>query len=265
MDNMPNSIKYKKINEHMPNPCTHTLLVGSTGSGKTNMLLNMLKYMYFDDLYLFCKDLSEDKYELLKSSIAALESQVNEGLRQAKKQPIKIGHYSESLKDIPDINTLDKHKQYVFIFDDFLTDSKKDQGPIEQYFVRSRKRGVNCFYLSQNLFDIPKIIQKNASYVVLYDNGNAREVQEYAKSYASKIPYDDFVKIYHQIMQSDHSYLIIDTAERRDIKKHLRSAWDNYDLMTNYLNSKKHDEMYKRQKPKKLSRFELEQSSSEDE
>jgi len=49
--------------------------------------------------------------------------------------PVKIGHYSETLKDLPNINDLNKREQSIVIFYDFLSDHM--QSPIEDYFIRS--------------------------------------------------------------------------------------------------------------------------------
>ena len=43
------------------------LIIGGSGSGKTNALLNLIKYQRPDNdkIYLYVKDLSESKYQLL--------------------------------------------------------------------------------------------------------------------------------------------------------------------------------------------------------
>ena len=232
---IPDKKQYIKLNALMPDPSKHIAIIGGTGSGKSNLLLNMLKYMYFDRLYLFTKDLTEDKYELLKKMIDAMEQKINTQLNKVKNrkmEPIKVGYYSESLKDLPALNDLPKDQQIICIFDDFLTD--KMQKPIEEYYKRSRKYGVTCIYLSQNLFDIPKIIRKNVSYLCIFDNGSAREVQEYAKSYSSRIPYKVFIEIYKNIMSHDHAFMVIDTATR-DLRKHIREGFDGIHVLDNYI------------------------------
>ena len=43
------------------------LICGASGTGKTNILLNLaLDYLAYDKLYLFAKDLSEPKYVFLQ-------------------------------------------------------------------------------------------------------------------------------------------------------------------------------------------------------
>ena len=50
----------------IPNHLYRILIIGESGSGKTNTLLNLLNEQGdIDKIYLYAKDLSEHKYELL--------------------------------------------------------------------------------------------------------------------------------------------------------------------------------------------------------
>ena len=59
----------KKQNEKWPYIPDHTyriLIIGGSGSGKTNTLLNVISQQDdIDKIYLYAKDLSEVKYEFL--------------------------------------------------------------------------------------------------------------------------------------------------------------------------------------------------------
>ena len=59
--------KNKKYNEKWPSIPDHPyriLIIGGSGSGKTNMLLNLINEQRdIDKIYLYAKDLSESKYE----------------------------------------------------------------------------------------------------------------------------------------------------------------------------------------------------------
>ena len=51
---------------YIPNHPYRMLIIGSSGSGKRNSLLNLIKEQYnIDKIYLYAKDLSESKYEFL--------------------------------------------------------------------------------------------------------------------------------------------------------------------------------------------------------
>ena len=66
------SITNKNKKEHnekwsfIPDPSYGILIIGGSGSGKTNGLLNLIKEQdNIDKIYLYAKDLSELKYEFL--------------------------------------------------------------------------------------------------------------------------------------------------------------------------------------------------------
>ena len=57
------------LNKHVLAPLwTFGLLIcGGTGSGKTNLLLNLIfKYLYYNKIYIYVKDLTESKYQMLQ-------------------------------------------------------------------------------------------------------------------------------------------------------------------------------------------------------
>ena len=60
-NNRDHNKKWSYIPDHL-----YRILVGGSGSGKTNTLLNVIKEQDdIDKIYLYAKDLSEPKYEFL--------------------------------------------------------------------------------------------------------------------------------------------------------------------------------------------------------
>ena len=61
-----NSKEHNKIWSYIPDHPYRILIIGGSGSGKTNALLNLIKEQDdIDKIYLYAKDLSEPKYEFL--------------------------------------------------------------------------------------------------------------------------------------------------------------------------------------------------------
>ena len=58
-------------------------------------------------------------------------------------------------------------KAVLLILDDIVVDKKQEI--LENYFIRGRKigLGITICYLSQSYYDIPKLIRKNLSYLII--------------------------------------------------------------------------------------------------
>ena len=59
--------KFKQLYSFMPDNNFKLLLLGKTGSGKTNTLFHMLiePLLYYDEIHLYAKNLEQDKYQNL--------------------------------------------------------------------------------------------------------------------------------------------------------------------------------------------------------
>ena len=61
-----NNEKHNENRSYIPDHPYRILIIGSSGSGKTNTLLNLIKEQEdIDKIYLHAKDLSQPKYEYL--------------------------------------------------------------------------------------------------------------------------------------------------------------------------------------------------------
>src|SRR5277367_2219297 len=89
------------------------LICGASGTGKTNILVNLvLQYLTYDKLYVYAKDLRESKYAFLQDVFKHFP---NEAI------------FSET-NDIVSVDGLNSSNQNLIIFDDHLT--QKHQGNI---------------------------------------------------------------------------------------------------------------------------------------
>ena len=63
------SSNYKQLHDFMPDRCFRMLVATTSGSGKTNLLLDMIyRLLYYDKIYLYAKNLQQNKYQnLLKT------------------------------------------------------------------------------------------------------------------------------------------------------------------------------------------------------
>ena len=74
--------------------------------------------------------------------------------------------FFETDSDVPDPCKLNSEDKNLLIFDDVL---KEKQNIIECYYLRGRHSNVDCFYLSQNYFKIPRqTFRENANFICLF-------------------------------------------------------------------------------------------------
>ena len=69
----------------------------------------------------------------------------------------------QSVEDVLNPRELSSEKKILMIFDDLLLEK---QTTCESYYVRGRHNNVDCFYLAQNYFNLPReTIRDNANFM----------------------------------------------------------------------------------------------------
>ena len=71
--------KFKQIFPFMPSDTFRMLICGNSGSGKTNLLYHMLMkpLLYYDEIYLYARNLEQDKYKRLIQKMRELSHKLN--------------------------------------------------------------------------------------------------------------------------------------------------------------------------------------------
>ncbi|HLX52491.1 MAG TPA: ATPase/DNA packaging protein [Aquella sp.] len=161
------NILQRKCGRHAPIFPTNIFCVlgGATGSGKSNLMLNLLKkekMLNYSNVYVYSSTLYQPAYVHLKEYYETFEN--------CKKcntsQSVKIADFFDTDEEIINPSELDKNKNHIMIFDDVML---KDQSVIKDYFCRGRHNNVNVFYLCQSLHKIAKhCIRENANMFILF-------------------------------------------------------------------------------------------------
>ena len=72
----------------------------------------------------------------------------------------------ETSDDVPDPRDLNSTKRNLMIVDDLQLEK---QNKCEAYFIRGRHSNVDCFYLAQNYFKLPRqVIRENSNFICLF-------------------------------------------------------------------------------------------------
>ena len=148
--------KYKQGHPCMPADVFRMLICGPSNSGKTNILLNMIYFLLeFDKIYLFSKNLHQNKYQNLLQDFA---EQINP----------KVGYeVIEAYDDeIIPLEELPADNQKIVVFDDLVCES--NQNSIINYFINGRHRNCCVIYLTQTFYKVPKNIRDNCSHFCIF-------------------------------------------------------------------------------------------------
>jgi hypothetical protein len=179
-------------------------VIAPSGSGKTQWLLNFIaKSSDTNGHIIVVYKTSEPLYEFLRYKIGSKN----------------ITFYTK-LTDLPNPNDLKfGKKQVLLVFDDQI--AERNQAKIEEYFIRGRKigGGISMCYLSQNFFQIPPIIRRQFSYVIILKLSGSRDMKQIIQNYSLGLNPDDVVKLYKDATKEKFNFLKIAVEERDENKR----------------------------------------------
>ena len=146
------------------------LIVGGSGSGKTNALLNLIgNQPDIDKIYLYAKDPYEAKYQYL------IKKREKVGLDHYD-DPKAFMEYSNNMQDVYK-NTENynprKKRKVLKVFDDMIADminNKKLNPIVTELLIRGRKLNISIVFITQSYFKVPKDVRLNDSSDIDFEN-----------------------------------------------------------------------------------------------
>ena len=162
-----NKTKHNKNWPYIPDDPYRILIIGGSGSGKTNLLLNLIENQIdIDKIYFYAKDPYEAKYQYL----------IN------KREGVTIDHFNnpeafieysndicDVYKNIDEFNP-DKGNKILIVFDDMIADmihNKKLNSIVTKLFIRARKLNISLVFITKSYFKVPKDVRLNTTYFLL--------------------------------------------------------------------------------------------------
>ena len=201
-------IVHNKEWPYIPDTPFRLMIVGGSGSGKTNTLLNLInKISDIDKIYLYIKDPTEPKYQHL------IDTRENVGLKYLD-DPEAFVEYDSDINNIfEDINNYnpDKSRKILVVFDDMIAE-KVLPPQVTELFIRGRKMNISLAFLTQSYFKTPKDIRLNCTHYYLMKIGNKAELRTIADRHSTDVPYKDFIKIYNSCTARPYSFMTVDTT-----------------------------------------------------
>ena len=145
-----NRTEHNKNWPYIPDLPYKILIIGGSGSGKTNLLLNLIENQPdIDKIYLYAKDPYESKYKYL------INKREGAGINHFN-NPKAFIDYSNDMhnvyENIDDYNP-DKQNNLLTVFDDMIADmihNKKLKSIVSELFMRGRKLNISLVFITQS-------------------------------------------------------------------------------------------------------------------
>ncbi len=154
---------------HIP-PCSMISVVGPTGSGKSNFLLEFLhlKNDSFYEITVFIGSTADEKlYNFLKETMPDINF---------------IDDVSQ-LPNLDDYKEDDKSIEKLIVFDDIINLKKKELIELQKWFNSSRKYGFTAIVMVQNYTDEPIQMRRNTMIWILFKLRDINQVKQVLKNH----------------------------------------------------------------------------------
>ena len=197
---------------YIPDHRCRIVIIGGSGSGKTNALLNLINSQPdIDKIYLYAKDPYEKKYQYL------INKREKVGLNHLN-DPKAFMEYSNGMQDvyknIEDYTPIKKRKRLI-VFDDMIADminNNKLNPIVTELIIRGGKLNISIVFITQSYFKVPKDVRLNSTHFFIMKIPNKRELQQTALNHSSDIDFKDFMEIYKKCTSEPYSFLVNDTT-----------------------------------------------------
>ena len=207
-----NIIEHNSKWPYIPDHPYRILIVGGSGSGKTNALSNLINNQPdIDKIYLYAKDPYEIKYQYLISKREKV------GLNHFN-DPKAFMEYSNDMQDvhknIEDYNRIRKRK-ILIVFDDMIANminNNKLNPIVTELFIRGKKLNISIVFLTQSYFKVPKDVRLNSTNFFIMKIPNKRELQQIALNHSSDTDFKDFMNICKKCTAEPYSFMVNDTT-----------------------------------------------------
>lgn len=217
----PNQVKDKKL-QHintklLPHPPLRGIIVGSSGSGKTQFILNILfnwYKKYYDEIYCFIGS----KDDAIEYRRLAKKNRMSDRLNVIEKMDLE--KIEELYDDIEKSNLYDDEKSNVlFVFDDRILDISKRKHSvniIDELFIKGRHARISTIISTQKY----KLLNTNmrvcnTNLLVIFPSNN-KELQAIAEEHSGLENPKDFLEKLKKNLKVRYNYIVLDLTKAID-------------------------------------------------
>lgn len=179
------------------------LITGASGAGKTQTLLSLIHNMpkTFENIIVITKNKDEPLYNWLDEKF---EKTGGFEIREIDKE------------GLPELDKFDKEQNTLLVMDDLV--GEKNQKPMEQYFLRARKKGCSLVYITQSYYAVPKMIRSNLTYLIIKQVASMKNLTMIMREYDLGIDKEALVDMYKQATAEKAGFLMIDLEGSEDMR-----------------------------------------------
>jgi energy-coupling factor transporter ATP-binding protein EcfA2 len=170
------------------------LITGASGSGKTSTLLSLINIMpnTWEKIVIITKNKDEPLYNWLEDKLG--------------KDGLKIQEINK--EGMPDLDKFDKTQNNLVVMDDLV--GEKNQKPMEDFFLRSRKKGCSLVYITQSYYQVPKMIRNNLTYLIIKQISSMKNLVMISREYDLGLDKQDLINMYEDATENKAGFLMID-------------------------------------------------------
>ncbi len=186
-----------------------TLISGSTGSGKTTWLIQMMKTIFkkvYHDIFLIMPE----------NSLNSIADKDNIFRKHLDPDNIYHTYDVETLQEIyekVDENSAEGYYSLLLI-DDFgnLLKNKHESKILQSMFLKNRHMRLSVFVLVQNFYQMPKLIREICNNAILFNTN--RSMNEKFFNEMMDVKKDDFSQLM-RLCPTTHDYILVSLKHKK--------------------------------------------------
>ena len=175
-----NKIQHNLKWPYIPDHPYRILIVGGSGPGKTNALMNLINNQPdIDKIYLYAKDPYEEKYQYL------INKREKVGLNHYD-DPKAFIEYSNDMQDVSkniDEYNIGREHKILIVLADMIADminNKQLNSIVTDLFIGGRKLNISFVFMTQSYFKVPKDVRLTSTHFFIMKIPNKKELQQTA-------------------------------------------------------------------------------------
>jgi len=207
---LPKSKEKKTVgfNNHYIEKNSRILMIGASGTGKSNALLN------------FIERSSGEFHKIIICSFSTTDEPLYNFLHQ-KIPDVELINKIEDVPKVQDFDDIEKNKPKLIVFDDFVGLSTKQMKILTDYAISSRKFGFTTVFISQNYTSVPKVISRNCNYIFIFKINDKVSIKRIISNHSLSglITPERIEQLYYYCVGQPLGFLLIDLKTLDETKR----------------------------------------------